>query len=146
MLRNKKEIVLNELLVAVKKAADLYETVTTMEGASRLTSAYIEFATIRREQAALLEKQIRDKGYLPAEPDQDRETLEHLLIRFKSFFASDKEVLVLRECRNLEKEITNQVDMALQGEITPEENRLLAAIKQQARNIQDQMESLQSSG
>lgn len=139
MLRDERQVALNDVIVACKEAADGYDDAATLIGDPTLAARFSDYGRQRREAAAELEDHIRRLGDLPRTPDADSETIERLVTHLKAALSSDERAALLREREDAETEIGRRVADALDRDL-PEETkavlrRLALAVSEAAQHL-----------
>lgn len=129
MMRDARQMALNEVEVRCMEAADHYATAAQRIDDEDLAQLFVELARERKRQAAELVPQLRALGDLPRAPDKDRETVEEMLSSVKSFFSGDKRATVIDEREQAEVQLADAVTAALQCELPPETQNMLLAMR-----------------
>lgn len=119
MLRDERIIALDDVVVALKDAADAYEDASGIVAGSDLEELFIELSGRRQKIAATLADHIRALGDLPSEPDADREALGNVVRHVKSMLSDDEWRGLIAEREEDERELSRRVEAALR-ETLPE--------------------------
>jgi hypothetical protein len=111
VFRDRAQVALNDLLVALQEAADLYrDDAEVAEGDA--AARFARLADERRRQAERLIVLVRAGGDLPRQPDADRETLRRLGERVRAAFAGDAAQALLEERLEGERELARLAEAA----------------------------------
>ncbi|RJQ82512.1 MAG: hypothetical protein C4519_07860 [Desulfobacteraceae bacterium] len=105
ILRDEKEVKLNDLLRASRRAAEHYGRAVEVLGQDAAAPVFRNLAEDRAGLCQAIERFIRACGYLPDTPDPDRRTVIDLTERTKAFFARDAQKTVLNRADRLETDI-----------------------------------------
>ncbi len=97
MLRDEKTAAVDDVIVALKQAADAYADAAEIVRATDagLADRLVATATRRDAMAAELERLYRREGELPSDPDTEAETVQQVVRHIKA--ALGNEVAVARE-------------------------------------------------
>jgi uncharacterized protein (TIGR02284 family) len=117
MLLDDRQVALNDVIVVCKDTADHYQDIACRIENTRLSALFQALSRQRRRAAEVLEDRVRQLGYLPREPDTDRETLESLVTHFKALLAENKCLTLLETCEQAEREVAARVSTALQQDL-----------------------------
>ena len=114
MLRDEPEAALDDVIVALKRAADAYADAAEIvrEREPALADMLAALATRRDGMAAELERQFRRLGDLPSDPDSEAETVEAVVRHLKATFG-DEGAVVRDEALAREDELRALIDHAL---------------------------------
>jgi hypothetical protein len=134
MLRSEREILVNEVLVALQAAQDHYRDVAGLLAVAEPAQLLEGLAGRRERFAERIRSDVQNLGYLPAEPDADRQAFAKLATRFKALITPDDRAFLLQEIRKFEDNILESLDNALTVDLPPE-------VKQHLRNIRDEIEN-----
>lgn len=133
MLRSDREILVNEVLVALQAAQGHYRDVAgllAVEPAQLLEG----LAGRRARFAERIRSDVQNLGYLPAEPDADRQAFAKLATRFKALITPDDHAFLLQEIRKFEDKILESLRNALAVDLPQ-------AVRQHLRNIREEIEN-----
>jgi uncharacterized protein (TIGR02284 family) len=119
MLMSDGEIALDEVIVACKEAAHGYQQALDSIEDVRLSGLLQDFLQRRQTYGMELETHLRELGYLPREPDADKETVNELFNRAKVLLADDDRITLLEEREQAEAHLADLVNNAL-GQALPE--------------------------
>ena len=133
MLRNERQIALNEVVVASKTAADIYEACAERVHEPDFAANLRETAAERRAALPDLESWLRSTGDLPREPDEDAETARELVTSIKSAFSLDERRPVVEDCEEAEQALEQAIAAALRLDFEKPVRRSLKQIHEQAR-------------
>lgn len=117
MLLDDRQVALNDVIIVCKDTADRYQDIADSIEDAELSDWFQALSRQRRSAADVLEDHVRRLGYLPREPDTDRETLESLVTHFKALFAEDERLTLLETCEQAEREVADRVSSALQQDL-----------------------------
>lgn len=144
MLRNERQIALNEIVVACKEAADIYEACAERVHEPDFASMLRETATERRAALPDLESWLKSIGDLPREPDEDAETAREFLTSIKSALASDERQPVVEDCEEAEQSLEQAIAVALRLDFDKPLRRILKRIYEQAKAGRKRLEGVSS--
>jgi uncharacterized protein (TIGR02284 family) len=117
MLLDDRQVALNDVIIVCKDSAERYQDIADSIEDAKLSAWFQALARQRQDAAEVLEDHVRQLGYLPREPDTDRETLDSLVTHFKALFAEDERLTVLDTCEQAEREVAARVATALQQDL-----------------------------
>lgn len=86
LLRDEKEVQLNDLLRVCRESAEYYETAADVLGQAAAAGIAVNLAAGRNELCRKLEGIIRSCGYFPDAADPDRQTVLNLSERIRAIF------------------------------------------------------------
>lgn len=139
MLRHDREIALNDILVACRRSAGHLLQAGELSDNKKLTELFDRMARRRRKDADKLENLVRDLGYLPDEPDSDRQDFSHLVTLTRSAVASDRGRMLLEKTVELEVELDQKIDGALVFDWGGNTPSLLRDIRASSRRCCEEM-------
>lgn len=113
MLMSDGEIALDEVIVACKETAHGYQQAVDSIEDDQLSSLLQAILEQRQTYVMELENHLRELGYLPREPDADRETVHELFNRAKVLLADDDRLKLLEERDQQEAHLADLVNNAL---------------------------------
>lgn len=105
MLLDERHVVLNDIVVLCKEAADQYLDAAELVDDAQLSALFRRLADQREQTAAELSRHIIELGALPRVPDTDKETLERLVLRMKATLSADERLALITERVQAEDEI-----------------------------------------
>jgi uncharacterized protein (TIGR02284 family) len=114
MLMSDEEITLDEVIVVCKETVHGYQQAVDSITDTQLSSLLQGFAQQRQTCTEELEAHLQELGYLPREPDADKETVYDLFNRAKVLLAEDDRVQLLEEREQAEVQLGDLVNKALQ--------------------------------
>ena len=126
MLRDERQIALNEAVEASLHAAHVHE-----HGAALLDEDMLglrEFAAQRRRDADVLAEHVRQLGDLPMEPDPEYEVATDIVSQIKAALAEDQRRLVIERSNEAEEALAAALREALRHDLTPDAHRDLERI------------------
>ncbi|WP_226704403.1 hypothetical protein [Microbulbifer elongatus] len=141
LMRSDRQVALNDLHLAMRESADLYESTAGFlqePGASALCKA---LAAERLRLAEQLEREIRAEGELPREPDPDKEAAEQLQQRLETLFAESQVAGVISHRLEAERALWAFVQSDELNILEGESARLLADCRQSVRDAQDKLKT-----
>ena len=138
ILKDPAEMALNDLHVALRKAADQYRHAADIAEDSRLSSLFKELAAERERLGVALEEQIRVIG-LPRMPHNEREGLEKLMTTVKTTLSSDPRTTLLKDQEQLEQEIAQASTAALQENLSEPTRQCVHEIAEHVLQTQDRL-------
>lgn len=142
MLRNEKQIALNEVVVACKKAADVYDVCADRAQDPGMARLLREAAAERRMGLPGLEEWLQASGDLPREPDEDAETARGVLTSLKSALSPDERQSVVEDCERAEEELEQAIAVALRLDFDKPLRRTLKQIYGQAEAGRKRLKNL----
>lgn len=131
MFRSEAQVALDDLQLACRHAAGLYEEDAAIIGNAPLAELFRELGAQRSRMADRLERQQRRLGDLPSVPDEDRETLTHLKDRLQAQLSRDEYRTLLDNRLQTEHELEYLVDRALTQELPAPARSLLEDVRRQ---------------
>ena len=111
------QVALNEVIVICKDTADRYQVIADSIEDAELSAWFQDLSRQRLGAAKLIEDHVRQLGYLPREPDTDRETLKSLVIHLKALLAEDERLTLLETCEQAERDVAARFSTALQQDL-----------------------------
>ncbi len=139
MLWSEADIALNDVLLALGEAADLYQDEAELAERADSVALFQELAERRRRLHQALAEQIRRRGELPPGLDTDRETLMKLGKRLRAALSADEEMLLRADRRQSEDRIAELLQTALANVDDPEARALLEQIKLDVNKARQQL-------
>ena len=122
MLRDERQIALNEAVEASLHAAHVHE-----HGAELLvgddTPGLRQLAAQRRRDAEVLAEHVRRLGDLPIEPDPEYEVASDVLSQIKAALAEDQRRLAIERSNEAEEALAAALREALRHELPPDTRR-----------------------
>ncbi len=109
---DEKEIVMNNLLVAVKHSIDHFQRAAAIIDDEQLTGLFEQLASDRREMADAIEHLLKASGFLPAEPDPEKQHLTELATRIRAAISDNDRAFLLDTADQLEKDIRTSLQQA----------------------------------
>lgn len=116
MLRAKKEVVLNEVLVICRKTADHGSQALELTDDPRLAKAFGRMRRRRRDDVRRVEGLMRELGYRPGEPQGDKQDLSRLATLVRQAIPGDGGQALIEKALGFEAELQDVLDKALQLE------------------------------
>jgi uncharacterized protein (TIGR02284 family) len=114
MLMSEGEIALDEVIIACKETVHSYQQAIDTVDDAQLSDVLKRVLQQRQIYTQELENHLRELGYLPREPDADRETLSNLFNRAKVLLADNDRLELLEEREQAEVQLADRVTNALQ--------------------------------
>lgn len=141
IIRNDRQVALNDLLVAVEKTADHYRASadSLQDHAAAVATQLRELAQRREQLSDLIKREIQASGDLPSAPDEDRESVEQLFQRVHASLAPDQILDVLRQRLDAEDELDSLLARIGDGNWGEGMDELLQEASAQVRNAQTQL-------
>lgn len=133
MLRDDRQVALNDVIVLCRDAADHYRDAAALLERGEPARLLDDLARRRAQAADELARHSRQLGDLPDEPDPDKETVDNLLTRLKALFVEDERRTVLAETEQIEAQIAAAAAAAL-GQPLPDTT--LALLRRLEKDIQ----------
>lgn len=113
MLMSDREVALDEVIVACKDAAHRYRSIAGSVHGAELAALFQDLAEQRQTVAEKLGAYLRELGYLPREPDADKETVQELFSKAKAVLAEDERIVLVEDCEHIEAQIAELTATAL---------------------------------
>ncbi|SRR5690606_18017288 len=129
MLRTESQVALQDLLEALRTAADQYADNAEVLAESELAELCRTLALRRGQQAQAVADELRRGGDLPGEPDADRETLQRLGQRLRTLVAGNERAVVARDRLDAETALAELAAQAAGLVTAPSAQALLADIR-----------------
>ncbi|MFZ0611141.1 MAG: hypothetical protein WAM73_02785 [Desulfobacterales bacterium] len=139
MLRDEREIALNDILIACRRSADHFLQARELGVNKKLTELFDSMANRRNLDAGKLSGIVRGFGYLPDEPDSDRQDFSHLITLTRSAVTSDRGRMLLEKAVELEVELDQKIDGALVFDWGGNTPSLLRDIRASSRRCCEEM-------
>lgn len=139
MLRNDKDVALNAVLAALRKAADHYSQAVELAHRSDWGGTFERLARLRHADAERMEGLVERFGYLPGEPDQDRQDMAKLVTLVRATVTVDNPTPLREKACALENAIQGRLREALALEWPPEALDLLGDLVQRSKEIREEM-------
>lgn len=127
MLMSDREVALDEVIVACKDAAHQYHHGAGSVHDAELSALFRDLAKQRQTKAQALGMHLRELGYLPREPDADKETVQELFSKAKAVLAEDERIALVDEYEQTEAHIAELTATALKQ---PLPEQVLAALRE----------------
>ena len=121
MLRDERQIALNEAVEASLHAAHVHEHGAALLGDDMLGLRAL--ATQRRRDAEVLAEHIRQLGDLPMEPDPEYEVATDIVSQIKAALAEDQRPLVIERSNEAEEALAAALREALRHDLSPDTRR-----------------------
>jgi hypothetical protein len=119
MLRDNKEVVLNEVLVICRKAADHSSQALELTDDPRLAESFGRMRRRRRDDVRRVEGLVRELGYRPGEPHGDKKDLSMLATLVRQAIPGDGGQALIEKALGFEAELQDALDKALRLEWEP---------------------------
>lgn len=129
MLRTESQVALQDLLEALRAAADMYADNAEVLAEGELAELCRALALRRGQQAQAVADELRRRGDLPGEPDADRETLQRLGHRLRTLVAGNERAVVVQDRLDAEAELAELAAQAAGLVTEPATQALLADIR-----------------
>lgn len=142
MLEKEPLVALNEALSSCLKAKTRYETLSSAVGDERLEEMFMNASRSRAKTAGELEEAVKAMGGLPLDPDPEKEALEGLWVKIKAALTDDELDALLGEVVNLENEIDERCDRALEHSIPGNAARALKRLKKDSDDFKRRLRKL----
>ena len=126
MLRDERQIALNEAVEASLHAAHVHEHGADLLGADLL--GLRELAAQRRRDADVLAQHVREFGDLPMEPDPEYEVATDIVSQIKAALAEDQRPLVIERSNEAEEALAAALREALRHDLPADARRDLERI------------------
>jgi len=141
IIRNDRQVALNDLLVAVEKSADHYQASadSLQDHAPAVSRQLRELAGRRERLADVIKREIQASGDLPSAPDEDRESVEQLFQRVHASLAPDQILDVLRQRLDAEDALADLLSRIRDSEVGEGMDELLQKASAQVRSAQTQL-------
>ena len=129
ILRDEKDIALNDVLVACRKAADHYGQAAGLADRPERVAAFERLAGQRVAASDRLEALVRRYGYLPEEPPKDKQDISQLITRTRSAVASESGCPLAARALDLEEDLEEKIVDALELDWPPKTFDLLRSLQ-----------------
>jgi hypothetical protein len=126
MLRDERQIALNEAVEASLHAAHVHEHGAALLGEDML--GLRELAAQRRRDAEVLAEHVRQLGDLPMEPDPEYEVATDIVSQIKAALAEDQRRLVIERSNETEEAFAAALREAFRHDLPPDTRRDLERI------------------
>jgi hypothetical protein len=121
MLRDERQIALNEAVEASLHAAHVHEHGAELLGEDTL--GLRQLAAQRRRDAEVLAEHVRRLGDLPMEPDPEYEAASDVMSQIKAVLAEDQRRLVIERSNETEEALAGALREALRHDLPPDTHR-----------------------
>jgi hypothetical protein len=121
MLRDERQIALNEAVEASLHAAHVHEHGAELLGEDTL--GLRQLAAQRRRDAEILAEHVRRLGDLPTEPDPEYEAAGDVVSQIKAVLAEDQRRLVIERSNETEEALAATLREALRHDLPPDTRR-----------------------
>ncbi len=128
MLRDDKDMALNAVLVACRKAADHYRQAVDLADEPEWAGRFERLARRRHADADRIEALLRRIGYLPDEPDRDRQEISQLASLTRATVTENSHVPLSEKACALESDIEERIRDARTLTWPPDVLELLTAL------------------
>lgn len=136
ILKNPVEIALNDLGVALRKAADQYQSSAEIAAIPEIDSLFRDLAAERQRMAEALDDHIRQIG-LPRMPHPEREGLEKLATKLKTAISGDQVSALINDQKALEREIASASVAALQERLSESTRAFVHDLAKRVLDVQE---------
>lgn len=144
MLMSDKQIAINEVIVKCRELADYYREAAEILEDTELSDLFRELSRQHEGAAEDVEKRIREKGELPKAPDADREAVELVLSRLKATLSEDERATLLEEREQIETDLAEYTDKALQEDLSEKTRSLLERIRNDAVSAKERLRAMRA--
>jgi hypothetical protein len=121
MLRDERQIALNEAVEASLHAAHVHEHGAELLGEDTL--GLRQLAAQRRRDAEILAEHVRRLGDLPMEPDPEYEVASDVVSQIKAVLAEDQRRLVIERSNEVEEALAAALRETLRHDLPPDTRR-----------------------
>jgi uncharacterized protein (TIGR02284 family) len=126
MLRDDRQVAINQVIEALLKAADVQqEGAALLETDSDLAGVLRSLAERRQHLALELGDHVRRLGDLPSEPDADLQAAKSVLVWVQAALAEDRRDEVLQHCRQAEEDLAEKVRAAIEEDLPADTRAVL---------------------
>jgi uncharacterized protein (TIGR02284 family) len=139
MLKGDREVPLNELLVACRKAADHYDHAAELVDEQPLIEMFRRMSDRRNADASRVESLMRKCGYFPGELDSDALDLSKLVTATRSAVSSNTGRPLIEKAVNLELKLEETLNSSLQNKWTANVPALLRELRTTSQRHRDEM-------
>jgi uncharacterized protein (TIGR02284 family) len=136
--RDPVESALNEIHVALLKAADHYQHSASIADEPGMAALFRELASKRQQQAETLQEHIRQVG-LPRMPDPEQEMVGNVFTRVKAALSEDPEATLVQSQQPLEQAIAQAAVAALQEDLRSPTRQFVHGIVEDVISAQDRL-------
>ena len=113
MLKDESEIALNEVLIACRKVADFSNQAEELTKDPELADFFRRLSRRRRTDADRIVEIERGLGYMPDEPNRDKQDFSRLFTLARTAMADEPARILVEKAVNLETELEEEVNEAL---------------------------------
>lgn len=141
LIRSDRQVALNDLHLAMRESADLYEYTADFLQEPEARALCKALAAERLRLAEQLEQEIRAEDELPREPDPDKEAAEQIQQRLETLFAENQVFGVISHRLEAERVLR---EMMKKGELSVLEEKsakLLAACRESVSDAQGRLQA-----
>jgi hypothetical protein len=117
MLRDEKEAALNAVLSQLKENVEITGKLEDLAENAQLSAHLVQQQRLYRRYEASVQSAIHSLGYLPAEPDPDRQTAKKALLKLKKLFATDTDAAIRQQATEMRRQLRAKVQKALELDI-----------------------------
>lgn len=142
MLRDDKDVALNDVLVACRKAAGHYGQAAGLADGPERVAAFQRLALRRQADADRLETLVRRCGYLPEEPHKDKQDISHLITLTRSAAAPESGCPLAARGVDLEQDLEAKIVAAKKMDWPPQACDLLQAILETCRPHREELAAM----
>lgn len=113
MLKEEKEVALNEVLITCRKVGVHYRQADGLVEDGSLMDMFRQMANRRSNDVSRIEAAMRRLGYLPGEPDKDRLAFSRLITLTRSTVAvaNDRQRMLIEKSIELESELDETISI-----------------------------------
>ena len=133
LLRDERQVALNDVETLCIEAADRHEAAARRIGDDALARLLGGLAALRRRQAGELAQVIRASGDLPNAPDRDRQDVRELLSMVMPVLTGDERINLINEAERIEDKLEQALAAALAFSFPPPGHALLVDIDASVR-------------
>lgn len=132
MIRDDRQVALNELYAACVEAGDHYREAASLSDLSGDRALFREIARDRLAMAADVERLIRATGDMPKLPDADRSAIEEAVTAVHAWISQDRTDRLRSESAEVDRRVVEAAGRALELAGTAENVPVLARVREEA--------------
>jgi len=142
IIRNDRQLALNDLVVAIKELADHYQDSADFLDDEATSSHLEKFAKQHLLLTTRLERAIRAEDDLPSVPDLDRETGSFLFEHISASLSADETIEVVEQRMQEEIELGELIEKAKDAGLGDTHEKLLIDLEENNRLILHSLRNL----
>lgn len=141
MLRDELDVAVNDLMIALREAADAYHTAAKIASETKWTAFFEEARDHLEDMAAGVENEQRALGYLPKQPDQEKGLIHSAATHLKTTLSTEEVSTLLEERRLGEQRIMALSDHVIN--VAAASTNILRIARQAVEKSQKRLDQLE---